>query len=121
MSTGPFTNNYDVYRLIEAAGICCKKLEVLILSGIFLNQQLAPQIAQNLKSVKLLRLERAHVGKVALKNILSKYEKPQKVEIWHCLALEGNESDFLESCEIKKTEVDSVSKWSLLEMQNCIT
>ncbi|KAH7834290.1 hypothetical protein Vadar_014587 [Vaccinium darrowii] len=111
---GPFTQNYDTYRIIEAAGICCKKLEVLILSGCFLNLQLSPEIAQNLKRVKLLRLERVHVGKVALKNILSKCKKLQKVEIWHCLALEGNESDFLVSCEIKKNEVEGVIKWSLV-------
>ncbi|KAI8525141.1 hypothetical protein RHMOL_Rhmol13G0206000 [Rhododendron molle] len=114
MSIGPFRNNYDVYRIIEAAGIICKKLEVLSLSGFFVNMQLSPQIAQNLKGVKLLRLEKAYIGKVALKNILSKCKKLQKVEIWHCLTLEGNESDLLASCEIKKTEVDGVIKWSLV-------
>ncbi|KAE9461704.1 hypothetical protein C3L33_06406, partial [Rhododendron williamsianum] len=114
MSIGPFRNNYDVYRIIEAAGIICKKLEVLSLSGFFVNLQLSPQIAQNLKGVKLLRLEKAYIGKVALKNILSKCKKLQKVEIWHCLTLEGNESDLLASCEIKKTEVDGVIKWSLV-------
>ncbi|GMP72973.1 hypothetical protein CsSME_00030839 [Camellia sinensis var. sinensis] len=54
-----------------------------------------------------------HISKVSLKNFLSKCKKLQKVEIWHCLTLKGTESNLLASCEIKKTEMNGVNKWSL--------
>ncbi|GMP72966.1 hypothetical protein CsSME_00030832 [Camellia sinensis var. sinensis] len=54
-----------------------------------------------------------HISKVSLKNFLSKCKRLQKVEIWHCLTLEGTESNFLASCEIKKREMNGVTKWSL--------
>ncbi|GMP73050.1 hypothetical protein CsSME_00030908 [Camellia sinensis var. sinensis] len=54
-----------------------------------------------------------HISKVSLKNLLSNCKKLQKVEIWHCLTSEGTESNFLASCEIKKREMNGVTKGSL--------
>ncbi|CAL5409562.1 unnamed protein product [Camellia sinensis] len=113
MSIGPVICNNDIFRIIEAIGINCKKLEALELLGLVLTQQLSPEIAKSLKGLKLLRLEMVYISKVSLKNFLSKCKKLQKVEIWHCLTLEGTESNFLASCEIKKTEMNGVTKWSL--------
>ncbi|CAL5409587.1 unnamed protein product [Camellia sinensis] len=57
MSIGPVICNNDIFRIIEAIGINCKKLEALELLGLVLTQQLSPEIAKSLKGLKLLRLE----------------------------------------------------------------
>ncbi|GMP73024.1 hypothetical protein CsSME_00030887 [Camellia sinensis var. sinensis] len=113
MSIGSVICNNDIFRIIEVIGINCKHIEALELLGLVLTQQLSPEIAKSLKGLKLLRLEMVPISKVSLKNFLSKCKKLQKVEIWHCLTLEGMESNFLVSCEIKKTEMNGVTKWSL--------
>ncbi|GMP73108.1 hypothetical protein CsSME_00030953 [Camellia sinensis var. sinensis] len=101
------------FRIIVATGINCKQLEALELLGLVLTQQLSPEIANSLRGLKLLRLEMVHISKVSLKNLLSKCKKLQKVEIWHCLTSEGTESNFLASCELKKREMNGVTKGSL--------
>ncbi|CAL5410915.1 unnamed protein product [Camellia sinensis] len=106
-------SNNDIFCIIEVIGINCKQIEALELLGLVLTQKLSPEIAKSLKGLKLLRLEMVPISKVSLKNFLSKCQKLQKVEIWHCLTLEGTESNFLASCEIKKTEMNGVTKWSL--------
>ncbi|GMP72998.1 hypothetical protein CsSME_00030862 [Camellia sinensis var. sinensis] len=113
MSIGPVICNNDIFHIIEVIGINCKQIEALELLGLVLTQQLSPEIAKSLNGLKLLRLEMVPISKVSLKNFLSKCKKLQNVEIWHCLTLEGTESNFLASCGIKKTEMNGVTKWSL--------
>ncbi|CAL5408386.1 unnamed protein product [Camellia sinensis] len=108
------SDNHDVGSIIEVIGINCKKLEVLCLFGLFIGQQLCPEIAKNLKGLKLLRLEECHIEKIGLKYILLKCKKLQKVEIWDCITLNCYELNLFVTCKINKVEVDGVIKWSLV-------
>ncbi|CAL5408392.1 unnamed protein product [Camellia sinensis] len=88
------SDNHDIGSIIEVIGINCKKLEVLCLFGLFIGQQLCPEIAKNLKGLKLLRLE--------------------ELEIWDCITLNCYELNLFVTCKINKVEVDGVIKWSLV-------
>ncbi|CAL5409637.1 unnamed protein product [Camellia sinensis] len=109
MSIGPVICNNDFFRIIEAIGIKLQAARSPRIVRLGLNSKIVSWKCQESKG--LLRLEMVHISKGSPKNFLSKCKKLQKVEIWHCLTLEG--TDFLASCEIKKREMNGVTKWSL--------
>ncbi|CAL5345789.1 unnamed protein product [Camellia sinensis] len=88
MSIGPVICNNDIFRIIEAIGINCKKLEALELLGLVLTQQLSPEIAKSLKGLKLLRLDMFQSKNCYVRVILF------GINLWlHCYAIGADSID----------------------------
>ncbi|THF97294.1 hypothetical protein TEA_020909 [Camellia sinensis var. sinensis] len=93
MSIGPVICNNDIFRIIEAIGINCKKLEALEFLGLVLTQQLSPEIAKSLKGLKLLRLEMVHISKFQSKNCYVRVIL-FGINLWlHCYAIGADSID----------------------------